>query len=206
MRSDDGLFDLCRTSPPCSSSSPPEKRSTQYDLKTWNAGNKIETTVIAILKSNLTVVAINYVLLFHTYLLVPCQCCSPAAFSLGSPSLSHKKQWYKLGKSINRVVSYTGLFDDLQFHSYWSFFPHEDMFIGKQIFNISILCQCFFLYWNNWHVLIQVFDSWTGQYKWQGKCLSLGLCFYFDIKYQSKKMYVQKCEYFFLFALCTYIF
>ena len=50
--------------------------------------NTIETTLIAILESYLTVVAINCVILFHTYLLVPCQACSPAMFSSGSPSLA----------------------------------------------------------------------------------------------------------------------
>ena len=36
----------------------------------------------------LDVVAINCVILFHTYLLVPSKGCSPAVFSSGSPSLA----------------------------------------------------------------------------------------------------------------------
>ena len=48
-----------------------EKGSTEYDLKTSHAGNTIKTTVIAILESSLTAAAINCVLLFLTYLLVP---------------------------------------------------------------------------------------------------------------------------------------
>ena len=57
-----------------------EKGSTEYDLKTFHVGNTIETTVIAMLESCLRVVAINCVILFHTYLLVPCQVCSLLCF------------------------------------------------------------------------------------------------------------------------------
>ena len=49
-----------------------EKGSTEYDLTTFDAGNTIEITVITILQSCLTVVPINYVVLFCTYLLIPC--------------------------------------------------------------------------------------------------------------------------------------
>ena len=66
MPSDAGLCGLQLTSPPCSSLShlKNEKGSTEYDLKTWQAGNTIETTVIAILEYCLTAVDINCVLLF----------------------------------------------------------------------------------------------------------------------------------------------
>jgi hypothetical protein len=48
----------------------------------------METTLFAILETYLAVVSINCVLLIATYLLVPCQACSPAMFSSGSPSLT----------------------------------------------------------------------------------------------------------------------
>ena len=57
-----------------------EKGSTESDLKTFDAGNTIEITVITILQSCPTTVAIHCVLWFHTYLLVPHQGCSRALF------------------------------------------------------------------------------------------------------------------------------
>ena len=57
-------------------------------MKTWHEGNTIETKIIAILESCLTVVAITCVPMFHTYLSVPCQGCALAVFSSGSLSLA----------------------------------------------------------------------------------------------------------------------
>ena len=57
-------------------------------MKTLHAVNTIETTIIAILQSYLTVVAITCVPMFHTYLSVPCQACALAFFPSGSLSLA----------------------------------------------------------------------------------------------------------------------
>ena len=54
-------------------------------MKTWYEGNTLETMSIAIFESCLPIVAVNYIIFFHTYLFVPRQCCTQAVFSSGSP-------------------------------------------------------------------------------------------------------------------------
>ena len=65
-----------------------EKGFSKYDFKPCHAGNTIARTAITILQSCLSIVAINCVFLFHTYLLVPRQSCSRSVFSSRSHSLA----------------------------------------------------------------------------------------------------------------------
>ena len=109
-------------------------------------------------RSYLTVVAINCAILFHTYLLVPCQGFPPAMFSSGSPSHassefssefsflnlkaepriseSHEDTVEKLDKSIHLVVSHTGSIVDVHYVSYSSFFTR------RFLFRFSIILSC----------------------------------------------------------------
>ena len=103
-------------------------------------------------------VAINCTILFHIYLLVPCQDFPPAMFSSGSPSHassefssessflnlkaepgiseSHEDTVEKLDKSIHLLVSHTGSIVDVHYVSYSSFFTR--MFL----FRFSIILSC----------------------------------------------------------------
>ena len=140
--SDASLFDLHRTSPPSSSSSPSQQQqngSTQYDLKTWHAGNTIETTIIAILQSSCNELCILVLYLSFSSLLRLFPCCVFLRitftcifrvlfcfifFNLKAQtgiSESDQNKVVKLGKSTNLVFICKGSNMDVHFVSYSSF-------------------------------------------------------------------------------------